>query len=121
MKEVHLICNAHLDPIWQWEWEEGAAAALSTFRSAADHPVDVSTKKPAFTLKIEDTDIVLVTMKKAQECEGYILRLLNNDAKSRQTKVCCGGAEIALTFGRYEVKSLLYQNNQLIEQDRLMI
>lgn len=36
MKEVHLICNAHLDPIWQWEWEEGAAAALSTFRSAVD-------------------------------------------------------------------------------------
>ena len=36
MKAVHLICNAHLDPIWQWEWEEGAAAALSTFRAAAD-------------------------------------------------------------------------------------
>ncbi|MBQ8358104.1 MAG: alpha-mannosidase [Clostridia bacterium] len=36
MKEVHLICNAHIDPIWQWEWEEGAAAALSTFRSAVD-------------------------------------------------------------------------------------
>ncbi len=36
MKEVHLICNAHLDPIWQWEWEEGAAAAISTFQSAAD-------------------------------------------------------------------------------------
>ncbi len=36
MKEIHLICNAHLDPIWQWEWEEGAAAALSTFRSAVD-------------------------------------------------------------------------------------
>ena len=36
MKEVHLICNAHLDPIWQWEWEEGAAAALSTFKAAAD-------------------------------------------------------------------------------------
>ena len=36
MKEIHLICNAHIDPIWQWEWEEGAAAAVSTFRSAAD-------------------------------------------------------------------------------------
>ncbi|MGM9625065.1 MAG: alpha-mannosidase, partial [Eubacteriales bacterium] len=36
MREVHLICNAHLDPIWQWEWEEGAAAALSTFRAAVD-------------------------------------------------------------------------------------
>ncbi len=35
-KKVHLVCNAHLDPIWQWEWEEGAAAALSTFKSASD-------------------------------------------------------------------------------------
>ena len=34
MKKVHLLCNAHLDPVWQWEWEEGASAALSTFCSA---------------------------------------------------------------------------------------
>jgi alpha-mannosidase len=33
---VHLICNAHLDPMWLWEWEEGAAEAVSTFRTAAD-------------------------------------------------------------------------------------
>jgi len=31
-----LICNAHLDPVWLWEWEEGAAEALATFRTAAD-------------------------------------------------------------------------------------
>jgi alpha-mannosidase len=36
MSPVHLISNAHLDPVWQWEWEEGVAAALSTFRVAAD-------------------------------------------------------------------------------------
>ncbi|NSW91629.1 MAG: alpha-mannosidase [Firmicutes bacterium] len=35
MRKIHLICNAHLDPVWQWEWEEGAATALSTFRIAA--------------------------------------------------------------------------------------
>lgn len=35
-KKMHLICNAHLDPVWQWEWEEGAAEALSTYRIAAD-------------------------------------------------------------------------------------
>ena len=34
--KAHLICNAHLDPVWQWEWEEGVAAAVSTFRTAAD-------------------------------------------------------------------------------------
>lgn len=33
---VHLICNAHLDPVWLWEWEEGVAATISTFRTAAD-------------------------------------------------------------------------------------
>ena len=33
---VHLICNAHLDPIWLWQWEEGAAEAVSTFRVAAE-------------------------------------------------------------------------------------
>ncbi len=34
-KKLHLISNAHLDPVWQWEWEEGCAAAISTFRCAA--------------------------------------------------------------------------------------
>jgi len=28
---VHLICNAHLDPVWQWRWEEGCAEAMATF------------------------------------------------------------------------------------------
>lgn len=35
-KRIHLICNAHIDPIWQWDWQEGASAVLSTFRSAAN-------------------------------------------------------------------------------------
>lgn len=34
MKKVHLICNAHLDPVWLWRWEEGCTEALSTFRVA---------------------------------------------------------------------------------------
>ena len=35
-QRVHLICNAHIDPIWQWDWQEGASAVLSTFRAAAN-------------------------------------------------------------------------------------
>jgi alpha-mannosidase len=34
-KKLFLICNAHLDPVWLWSWEEGLAEALSTFRLAA--------------------------------------------------------------------------------------
>ncbi len=33
--KIHLVSNAHLDPVWLWDWEEGAGEALSTFRSAA--------------------------------------------------------------------------------------
>ncbi len=33
-KKIHMICNAHIDPIWQWDWPEGASVTLSTFYSA---------------------------------------------------------------------------------------
>ena len=29
-KTLYLICNAHLDPVWLWNMEEGISAALST-------------------------------------------------------------------------------------------
>ena len=34
-KKIHMICNAHIDPIWQWDWPEGVSATLSTFYTAA--------------------------------------------------------------------------------------
>ncbi len=36
MNKMHLVCNSHIDPMWLWEWEEGAAEAVSTFRTAAE-------------------------------------------------------------------------------------
>lgn len=35
-RKVHLIGNAHLDPIWLWRWQEGCGEVLQTFRSALD-------------------------------------------------------------------------------------
>lgn len=34
--DIHLIGNAHLDPIWLWRWQEGCGEALQTFRSAVE-------------------------------------------------------------------------------------
>jgi len=34
--KTYLFCNAHLDPVWLWRWEEGLSETLSTFRSAAN-------------------------------------------------------------------------------------
>ena len=34
--KIFLIGNSHLDPIWQWRWQEGSAEAKATLRSALD-------------------------------------------------------------------------------------
>lgn len=36
MRKLHLLSNAHLDPVWQWKWQEGVGAAITTFSAAAD-------------------------------------------------------------------------------------
>jgi alpha-mannosidase len=33
--KTYMFCNAHLDPVWLWQWESGMGEAISTFRSAA--------------------------------------------------------------------------------------
>ena len=35
-KTLHMIGNAHLDPVWLWQWQEGFQEAKATFRSALD-------------------------------------------------------------------------------------
>jgi alpha-mannosidase len=31
---VHMVGNAHLDPVWLWPWQSGADEAIATCRSA---------------------------------------------------------------------------------------
>jgi alpha-mannosidase len=33
---IHMIANAHIDPAWMWNWQEGYAEILATFKSALD-------------------------------------------------------------------------------------
>ena len=33
---VHIICQAHIDPVWIWDWPEGLSKTLATFETAAD-------------------------------------------------------------------------------------
>lgn len=35
-KKLYMIGNAHLDPVWLWNWQEGFQEAKATFRSALD-------------------------------------------------------------------------------------
>ena len=33
---LHMVGNAHIDPVWLWRWQEGFAETKATFRSALD-------------------------------------------------------------------------------------
>ncbi len=35
-KVIHLIAQAHLDPVWLWQWNEGYSEVLTTMQSAID-------------------------------------------------------------------------------------
>ena len=34
--KVYLIGNAHIDPVWQWRWQEGLSEIKATFKSVLD-------------------------------------------------------------------------------------
>ena len=34
--KTYMFCNAHLDPVWLWQWESGLSEAISTFRAASE-------------------------------------------------------------------------------------
>jgi len=64
MKTVHLVFNAHIDPVWLWPWPAGLDAVLATCRSACDrldaHPDLVFTRGDAWAYEqVERVDPAL--------------------------------------------------------------
>ena len=52
MKTVHLVFNAHLDPIWLWPWEAGLDEVLNTCETVCGllerHPDVIFTRGEAW-------------------------------------------------------------------------
>lgn len=61
---IHLILNAHIDPVWLWPWQAGVDEAVATCRSACDrldrHPDIVFSRGEAWVYDIiERVDPIL--------------------------------------------------------------
>jgi alpha-mannosidase len=61
---VHMIGNAHIDPVWLWRWPAGVVEVLSTCRTACDlldeDPELVFTRSDVWVYeRVEETDPVL--------------------------------------------------------------
>jgi alpha-mannosidase len=74
-----------------------------------------------FDVRLEDDTVSLVTMKYADGRPGILFRLLNNTNKPAETVLCVCGLRQKLTFGPYEVKTVLYEDGKLTEQQELLI
>jgi alpha-mannosidase len=73
--KVHMIGNAHIDPVWQWRWQEGYAEIKASFQSALDRmkefPDFIFTSACAAYYKwIEDNDPEMFEEIKARIEEG---------------------------------------------------
>ena len=72
-------------------------------------------------IKIENSNITLNALKKSIDNKKYIIRLLNNQMNSDKAILKVGEKSIRLSFGRYEVKTVIYDNNNLYESNVLEI
>ena len=86
-------------------------------------PVTAITKdKKPFDFKLGDDVISLAALKKMDQTkDAVIFRLLNNTADSVDTYLEVNGQKIDLSFGKYEVKTVICENGELTERYELLI
>lgn len=76
-KTLHMIGNAHIDPVWLWRWDEGMHEVHATFRAALDLMKDAergdfifTASSAAFYAWIEETDPQMFDEIKQRVAEG---------------------------------------------------
>ncbi|HEX8078214.1 MAG TPA: hypothetical protein VF511_10405, partial [Chthoniobacterales bacterium] len=74
-KVLHMIGNAHLDPVWLWQWQEGFQEAKATFRSVLDRMNEscdflFTSSSAAFYEWVEKNDPHMFREIKARIAEG---------------------------------------------------
>ena len=74
-KTLHMIGNAHIDPVWLWQWTEGFHEVKATFRSALDRMKEYpdftfTASSAAFYEWVEQSDPTLFAEIKARVAEG---------------------------------------------------
>src|SRR3954470_24205317 len=72
---LHMIGNAHIDPVWLWQWPEGYQEVRATFRSAI-HRLDEYTEfvftidSTLFVAWVEESDPELFEQIRARFADG---------------------------------------------------
>ena len=102
-KKVHLVCQAHLDPVWQWTWEDGLTEALSTFRVACDFCENVK----GFVFCHNEA----LLYRWVEENDPALFRRIRRLVKARRWHVAGGSwlqPDLNLTSGESHIRQFLY-------------
>lgn len=75
-KTLYMIGNAHIDPVWLWQWQEGFHEVKATFRSALDRMKEYpefifSASSAAFYEWIEQSDPPMFAEIQQRVAEGH--------------------------------------------------
>ena len=85
-------------------------------------PVPQSTTKiKGLEISLSGDIISMPMVKKAYGRDAVIFRLLNNTENNVDSQLTVNGKAIGLSFGRYEVKTVVYENGTLTESYELLI
>ena len=79
------------------------------------------TEKVPFDLSIGGDVISMPTVKKAYGKDAFIFRLLNSTDSPVSSYIKINDNRLDLTFGKYEVKTIVYENGTLTEFYELII
>jgi len=75
-----------------------------------------------FSLEYSDKDIILSALKKKAGSDNeYVIRLYNGSDCSKNVVFSFGDDNVELTFGKFEVKTLVYSENKLSESEMMII
>ena len=77
--------------------------------------------KGEFSVELGDGVIAMPTVKKAYGRDAIIFRLLNNTPDDVSTCVKVNGSALELAFGKYEVKTVVYDKGSLSESYELIV
>ena len=74
-----------------------------------------------FKMNIDNPRISFVTLKEARQTNGYVLRLFNCGEQPEKATISFGNEKLAVNFGKYEVKTIIYNENELYERKEMII
>jgi hypothetical protein len=80
-----------------------------------------STSKKELDIELGGDIISMPALKKAYDKDAMIFRLLNNTPNSVESFIKVNGQRLTLNFGKYEVKTVVYENGVLTESYELLI